>query len=395
MKIALVSDWFVPRIGGLEHQMRDLARELAARGHDVEIITATPGAPVVEGVSVHRLDIGPVLSRIFANGQPSPRSQPLEIWSLVKHWRASWDRWLVGPLERLIGDGRFDVVHGHSAFSPLALAACWSARRAHVPSVLTEHSVLSGFGHVLLEAAERVWGWSAWPDVISAVSTYLAGEMRVRTKRDVEILPNGITPEQWTQTQDANPPRVVSVMRLTPRKRGIELVRSIPRVIAKLPSGSMPRFTLVGGGPEQSRIEQEAVRLGVRQHLELTGWLDRSEVRQVLSRSTIFVLPTIKEARSIATLEALSAGLPVVAMSHGGVGDIVRHGREGFLADTDDEFCNYIVRLLVDEPLRRRMADVTKQAAARFRWDGVIERHLEIYDLARARRHGELLAAAE
>src|SRR5918992_1816833 len=55
LRIALVCDWFLPRMGGLELHLRDLAQHLNAAGHTAEIITTTPGDPVVEGIRVHRV----------------------------------------------------------------------------------------------------------------------------------------------------------------------------------------------------------------------------------------------------------------------------------------------------------------------------------------------------
>ncbi len=56
-KIAIISDWYLPRIGGLELHLRDLARELNLRGHEAHVITATPGARELDGIKVHRLDV--------------------------------------------------------------------------------------------------------------------------------------------------------------------------------------------------------------------------------------------------------------------------------------------------------------------------------------------------
>lgn len=395
MKIALVSDWFLPRIGGLELQLRDLAVQLARRGHEVEIITGTPGEEAVDGIKVHRVDVGPLVSRLFFRGQERHKLEPLQVWRLLREWKRCWSRWLAQPLHRILREGRFDVVHGHSAYSPLALTACRLAREAGIASVLTEHSVSKGLGGTLLRLAERTWHWSAWPDILVGVSSYIAAEMKTLTGREVEILLNGIDPAEWTMRSEGDPARVISVMRLTPRKRGIDFVRSIPHVTRRLGWRTPPRFTLIGDGPERGRIEREAVRLGVADQLELPGRLERDEVRQLLARSTVFALPTLKEALSIAVLEALSAGLPIVAMNHGGVSDIVQHGREGFLAGNHQEFCDYIARLLSDEGLRREMASRTRDSVARFSWDIVIKKHIDTYERARAfRRSGFALQYA-
>jgi glycosyltransferase involved in cell wall biosynthesis len=160
----------------------------------------------------------------------------------------------------------------------------------------------------------------------------------------------------------------------------------IPKVHARLPEGLRPRFILVGDGPEMKRVQREADRLGVRGHLELPGWQPREEVKKILSRASVFVLPTSKEALSIATLEALSAGVPTIAYDHGGVGDIVTDGKEGFLAANRKQFIDRVVQLCGDRALRERMASQTRASAARFSWDNVIARHLALYQFAAERR---------
>jgi glycosyltransferase involved in cell wall biosynthesis len=363
VKIGLVSDFFVPRIGGLELQMRDLARELTARGHEVVVFTATPGEPTLDGIRVERI-----------GGLRLPMTTFIVRMQEVRE------------LERRIVAAQLDVLHCHSAFSPLALAAAWIGRQHGIPSLLTEHSVLRGLGYAMLDAAERALGWSAWPDVVSAVSGYLAGEMRRVTRgREVRVLPNGVNLAEWTLAhEDSDPPTVVGVMRFMPRKRPIDIVRMIPKVNARLQLE--PRFILVGDGPEMGRVRREAERLGVMGQLELPGWQPREQVKKILSRASVFVLPTSKEALSIATLEALAAGVPAVAYDHGGVGDIITDGREGFLAINRAQFIDRVVQLCGDRALRQRMAAQTRTTAARFSWDAVIARHLALYQLAAERR---------
>jgi glycosyltransferase involved in cell wall biosynthesis len=263
-----------------------------------------------------------------------------------------------------------------------------------IPAVLTEHSVLKGAGGKALAAVNRLAAWTRWPDVLSAVSNYVADEIHRVANRPVEILPNGVRLEEWDlPNDDCGVTTVASVMRFTPRKRPLDVVRAIPRVHAALPDSMRPRFVLVGDGPEMEKVQREADRLGVRAYLDLPDWQARGEVKKILSRASLFVLPTSKEALSIATLEALSAGLPAVAMNHGGVGDIVTHGKEGFLASDYHSWVEHIITLCRDEALRRRMAHATRAAAARFSWPRVLERHLELYELAMDRRLGARRAA--
>jgi glycosyltransferase involved in cell wall biosynthesis len=379
MKIALVSDWFLPRIGGLELQLCDLAVQLTKRGHIVDIITGTPGPSEVQGIRVYRVDLGPLLPRLFFRGQELHDLGPLS-WRMFRDWSRYRDAWLLHPIDQLIGRGNYDIVHGHSAYSPLAVAACRAAHHLQIPSILSEHSVSKGMGRVLLHSAESLWQWSRWPTVIAGVSNYVAAELHTVTGRATEVLPNGIDPEEWTVEPDCEQPTVVSVMRLTGRKRPLDLVRSIPIVNKELGWKKPPRYVLVGEGPDRNRVEREAERLGVSNQLQLLGRLSRADIKRVLSSATVFALPTRKEALSVATLEALSANVPVVAMGHGGVADIITHGQEGFLARSNRQFSHYIAWILGSPVLRMRLAAHARQAAERFNWERVIGRHIQLYE---------------
>jgi glycosyltransferase involved in cell wall biosynthesis len=370
-KIAIVSDWYLPRIGGLELHLRDLARELNARGHEAHVITATPGPDELDGIKVHRLDV-PLMP-----GLATIRSKKA-----------------LRPLEALFAREQYDIIHAHTALSPLAIGATCVAKKMGIPSVMTEHSVLRGAGLALLSTLHKIWGWADWPDVLTAVSHYVAKDMRdVSGRRDVYVLPNGINPRDW---KPHNPPgprewvplRVTTVMRFTKRKRPHDVIRAIPKINALLPEGVRPVFTLVGDGPERARVEREVKRLGVESQVELTGFKPRHEIREILARSSLFILPTSKEALSIATLEARCCGLPVVAMNHGGVGDLIRDGREGYLANTRQEFIERIADVVRNERLRRAMSEATKRSLDWFAWDSVIGQHMHVYRLAYEACHG-------
>ena len=369
-KIALVCDWYLPRIGGIEHQLRDLQRQLAVRGHDAQIITATPG-PAEEGGGppVHRLPV----SRV-------PR------WHTVWNWRA------LRMLQRLLIRERFDVVHGHSLYSPLAVASTCLARTLGIPSVLTNHSLLGRAIPTLLFPLVAVAKRRPAADIVTGVSRAVVGDLCKRLGRaDVCLIPNAVNLTEWdgrpTPSAASNDLQIVSVMRLTRRKRPLDLIRAIPRICAQLPRRLWPRFTIVGDGSERPRAEHEVRRLGLADRVNFLGFRPREDLRAILSQSSIFVLPTVQEAFGMAVLEARCVGLPVVAMNHGGIGDILESGEGGFLTRTFDEFADRIAELVRDPSLRARLGGTGVATLARFGWDIVTEQYLDVYRQAMARSH--------
>lgn len=371
--IAIVADWYVPRIGGLELHLRDLARHLARAGHRVDVVCMTrddgsrPGDWQSPGVTVHRLTVNrlPGLDTIR-----DPSAVP--------------------ALESLLRELRPDIVHTHNAFSPLAHVGAWLSRKLGIPSLFTECSVLRGQVGWALRQASRVAPWGHWPTLLSGVSGFVADDVAYATRRpEVFVLHNGIDLSAWAgERREPSRPRVTTVMRFTRRKRPLAVVGIIPRVHAALPPSRRPIFTLVGDGPEMPAVVAEARRLGVSEYVELPGFQSRERVRSILAESSLFCLPTRKEAMSIATLEALASGCPAVAMNLGGVADVVEHGREGFLADNEDEFVDYIVRLIRETELRQQMAARTRDRLDRFAWEHVIARHQNLFCLAQQRLAG-------
>jgi len=188
-KIALICDWFLPKIGVIEINMRDLARNLSARGHDVEVINAYFGPGIVDGVKVHRLKV-PVIPGV----------------GLV------YGRSIERKLGKILLQGHFDVVHGHYLLSTLAHAGFYLCRKLNIPTVFTHHSVTavlhnrpallalpwlaSFFGAVLFLKPVRHRSFS--PAVVTAVSRAVAADMGIVFRRkQIPVLANGIDPKEW------------------------------------------------------------------------------------------------------------------------------------------------------------------------------------------------------
>ncbi len=175
LRIGLVSDCYVPRLGGIEMQVHDLARHLQGAGHEVVVVTPTPGPAVMDGVRVQRIDV-PLL--------------PFDIPFTPKAFRL-----VAEILER----ERVDVAHFHCGIaSPLAYGAARAAQRAGLPTVLTVHCMWS-YAAPIFSGLNRLGHWTDWPVVLSAVSNVAAEPIRriAGPDREVMVLPNGIDNDQW------------------------------------------------------------------------------------------------------------------------------------------------------------------------------------------------------
>lgn len=353
-RIAHVTDVFLPRLGGIETHVDDLVRHQRALGLEAEVLTPT----TPDGAD------------------------------------PSWVRRLSAAQAR-VAVGRYDVAHVHlSMFSPYGVGVARAAARAGVPVLVTVHSMWSGPGAILRLAAlaglrHRPVAWSAVSG--AAAETFGRSFNRSFGHQRVAVLPNAIDVASWRPPgpgagpgRPGTPLTIVSVMRLMPRKRPVQLVRMFARV-RRLTGRDDLRLVLVGDGPLRARVERAVRRHGLGEQIRITGRLTREQVRDELAGASIYVAPAPRESFGIAALEARCAGLPVVASRRGGVGEFVRDRVDGILVDDDAELAVALADLVRDRDLRERIAAHNRAVAPGCDWSDSLDRTAELYELARSR----------
>jgi glycosyltransferase involved in cell wall biosynthesis len=367
MKVALVCDWYHPRIGGIELHLQDLAKRLIADGHEVVAITTTPGSECVDGVRVRRID--------------APRAP---------HFGFLYTASGVHALGNALAAERVDVAHCHvSIVSPAAFGGAIEAERRGIPVLLTFHSVVPQT-QMLARAAGAMLGTRRWRARFSAVSERVANGVRpIAGTRSLTILSNGIDVDFWrvdARSRRAGAIELISVMRLNPKKRPLALIGLVKRVNAMLPGNERVRLRIIGDGPQRGRLERaiRSNRLGGQ--IELLGHCTRERIRELFAESDVFVLPTVRESFGLAALEARCAGLPVVAMAASGVAEIVRHGCEGLLARSDSELATHVATLARDAVRRQAIAQYNRDTTPPYDWSRLVDAHVALYREAIALR---------
>jgi len=366
VKVALVCDWYHPRVGGIELHLQDLATRLIGAGHDVVVITPTPGAPSVDGVRVHRVH--------------APRAPLFGFLTTRAGVRA---------LGRAVANERPDVVHAHvSIVSPAAIGGAFHAERHEIPAVVTFHSIVPRT-EWLARALDASFHTSRWRVKYTAVSARVARGVRPAAgAAPIAILSNGIDVAFWRAAparQADGVARLISVMRLNPKKRPLALVALMRRLEQSL-RGQRIQLRIVGDGPRRKQLERAIAHEHLNDRIELLGQRTRAEIRALLGESDIFVLPTVRESFGLAALEARCAGVPVVAMRASGVSELIAHGREGLLAASDAEFATHVHSLVVDGARRAAMAEHNRSTSPAYDWATTIDTHLSIYREAIALR---------
>ena len=363
MRVALVSDWFLPRMGGIELHLRDLALALRVAGVDARIVTTTRGDALVDGVPVHRLraPLAPFSGFAFTPGA-------------------------LHAVDRVIRGEGFDVVHAHaSVISPVAFGGAIAGSRAGLPSLITFHSMLHNSAF-LLGASETLFRWAGGRVVLSAVSSVVAEQAaRWIPGASVGVLPNGIDTRFWRATPRSaktNEILFVSAMRLSRKKRPLRLVRAFAETVRFVAGEPRMRLIIAGDGPERPAMVRLAAELGVADRVELPGQLSRDALRDLYARAHAFVLPSEHESFGIAALEARAAGLPVIGMLASGTRDFIRQGVDGLLARDDAELTRFMSRIALDAPFREYVLNRNASAPPPYDWTDVATMHLRMYAMA-------------
>ncbi|MCB0917463.1 MAG: glycosyltransferase family 4 protein [Actinobacteria bacterium] len=365
MKVAHISDCYMPRLGGIEVQVTELSRRQAATGLDVTVFTATPGEQVRNGVEV--LD-GVTVNRVTAR---MPFDMPV-------HPRTTAH--LVPLLEEL----EPDIVQVHlGVVSPFAWGGIRSAVRVGLPTLVTVHCVWGQAAKASYGFADHLVKWSESGVQLSAVSTVAAERIEAASDHPVTVLvvPNGVDPRDWNargrhiptpEQAAAAPVRFVAAMRLAPRKRATPLLRMF-LAARELAAGREMTLHIAGDGPHRARLQRWIDSHGLADVVTLTGRLSRPDLQQLYLDSDVFIQPSIKESFGLAALEARATGLPIVARSQTGLTEFVNSGVEGLLADDDQGMAKAIARLAVDDELRIQMQRHNTDVPPEQVWSNVLE----------------------
>lgn len=359
MRVGLISADFAPNIGGVAAHVAELGRFLAALGIEVHVISPTRGGrPGVErwrGMVVHRLR--------------APGPKPLFTYVLR--------RWLCRFLEA----EPLDLVHLHG-LRPLD-----ATRHLSIPVVFTNHT--SGFLQRVARgkhARRRVGRQITHVKHVLAPSRELAEATRaVGYTGPVEYVPNGVDTDrfrpgssglrsEWGVRTEA----LVLLARRLVEKNGCMDFAVAARQLTGLPV----RLVIAGHGPDRARIESALHASKMLGRTLFLGAVPNDEMPEVYRAVDISVLPSWQEATSIAGLESMASGLPLVGTRVGGIPELIVDGQSGLLVPSrDPSRLGTAIRELVCSSERRERMGISARARAldRFSWRSVANEVAEIY----------------
>ncbi|MFP4295796.1 MAG: glycosyltransferase [Halothiobacillaceae bacterium] len=387
LAIAMVTNNYLPFIGGVPISIDRLRRGLELLAHRVRIIAPSYPGQDDRGADVVRV---PSVLTMGARGQ----------------FR------LANPLSprilRGIREFSPDLIHIHHPFW-LGWVAQWQARRLGLPTVFTYHTRLEHYAHFVplpgplfrnLIAHAAIRRFANRCDAVIVPTRSAEEYLRViGVTPPIHVHPTGIDFDRFRAEEPeavdalrrkwgirAEERVLVSVSRLSREKNIDFLVSAINELRRR--SDQPFRCLIIGDGSERQRLEERIEALALDGVVTLVGAVSPEAVARYYQLGDAFVFASKSETQGMVILEAMAAGLPVVAVRASGIDDVVRHGRNGFKTPEHlDRWASAARRLIEDDALRDSMAEEAVHTARRHAIEQFARDMAETYRLVLARRN--------
>jgi glycosyltransferase involved in cell wall biosynthesis len=242
----------------------------------------------------------------------------------------------------------------------------WLSRKLHIPFVVTTHGVD-------VFSTGRESGLSRWWCKKSSLSVYSRANRNIcvsglsrknllkgmRNQAEVDVVYNGVNTDLFYPSNNTDGNSAVTVLtvgRLDAIKGQDKVLRAMAKLTTKFPS---LRCEIIGEGDNRPRLMEIARELGIEEKVDMLGIKSRREVAEAMRRCTVFALPSRQEALGCVFLEAMATARPVIASQGEGISEIIRHGENGLLVESNNpqQLTESLSMLLEDASLRNRLGD--------------------------------------
>ncbi|WP_311357728.1 glycosyltransferase family 4 protein [Corynebacterium riegelii] len=369
MRIAVITEVFLPKIDGVVTRVTRHLEQLAELGHEV-LIFATGDAPKeyagFEVVRVPSLSL-PVYPEVkFGVLTPQVPRRLAQFEPDVVHlvnpiWTAGWASYIAQAQGvPMVASFHTDVPEyclklGIPWVKPIAE---WGLRSFHgkaAYNLVTSGPMMDKAAHYGIDNVEL------WPKAVDTAS--FAPEKATREMRDM--------------LSDGNPdaPLVIFVGRVSAEKSVERCLPIMEKLRERIPNA---RLAVVGEGPQYKEVQ----RTFKRDWITLTGYLSGADLHAAYASGDVLLFPSTTETLGFAALEAFASGVPVVAANAGGLPFVVADGETGFLVDPalpDSAWADKLELLLSDAHLHSTMSAAAREEALKWNWRSSTEAVVEIY----------------
>lgn len=371
LRVALFSDSALPIINGVSVSIDSLIGELRDQGHSVSLFTSSNKGYV---------DRDPNTYRFPAVETPWTKAYPLAYPPFF-------------PMLKKFRQNEFDVIHTHTPFTVGFVGLRWS--QSHdIPIVSTYHTLYDRYAHYIplprryiryKIAKHTSFYYRSVDHVITPSSASARWLVRHSVETPITIIPTGIPPVTFHDRSElrltngiAPQHRVLLyVGRLAPEKNLETLLQAA--AIAMTQDSDL-RLWLVGDGPHREACLNLVRALGIGDKVRFVGFVPREDVNQYYALADLFVFSSISETQGLVVQEAMSYGLPAVAVIGGGASAGIEDGVNGFIVKNDvQEFSRRIADVLGDDRLYSDLSVGARRTVKEFSTSAMAEKVVAVY----------------
>ena len=298
-------------------------------------------------------------------------------------------------LKKIIDEGNYDIIHCHTPVGAMiARLAALAARKKGTKVIYTAHGFHFFKGAPLLNwllfyPAE--WLLAPVTDVLITINKedYARARKQLRAKR-IEYVPGvGIQTEKFRERSiDRKAKRaslgygdadflLLTVAEMTPNKNHITILKALSLLKEK---GALDpiHYLICGRGEMWESLEQSAKEMGIEDHVNFLGY--RTDAPELYQASDLFLFVTLREGLSVALMEAMSSGMPIVCAKIRGNTDLIEDGISGIFSENDPEvIAQHILTLYRDPETRKALGQAASEKALLFDEKNVLRQVKDIY----------------
>lgn len=375
--------------GGMENHVQNLINGLAAKGHEVTVITTKHPS----GLKVEKR---PKL-KIFYVGDRS-----------LKYTKAFF-RESAKVFLRLSKQEEFDIIHSQS-YSGYGYCKFYKKLFKYIPFVVTCHGTIKNEIKTQLNT-KSIMGFAIASymyfksfvnpidrevlrkaDRVIAVSYKLAKDINCQYKipmKKIRVIPCGVDVNKFQpmnvdcfkEELGLSDKKIIQAVGRILREKGFHiLLKAFPEILKE---HNDVKLVIVGSGPYLQSLKRLSVKLNISNNVIFTGQVPQQKLPKYYNLADVFVFPTLRvEAIGLVLLEAMACGKPVVASKIGGVLSVIEHGKDGILVEPGDPdgLKNAILKLLDDENLRKKLGSVARKKIVKsFSVNYMVNRTINLY----------------
>ncbi len=382
MKVFLLTNSYLPQLGGLEIAVYNIAHQLSQKGHRVTVVSGTSAISYSKkmeegGICVYRMPF--ILPRIVLRC-----GYKRAVLSLLKSIISP----LIIPLTLIklgliIKSIKPDIVNLHyiaeNAFFYLVVRKFLKSKfivnihGSDIDRCLQRSFFARWLTRITLKEADYVLSNS---DYLLCQAKKICPEVAVKSRR----VENGIDLKRFDNFDKYknNSKYILSIGNISFNKGFDILIKAFNRVHFKCPDLNL---LIVGEGSGKTKCEKIVSEFGIGDSVKFLGKIKHSKIPMFLRGCEIFVLPSRKEAFGIVLLEAMAVAKSIVATRVGGVPEVVKEGENAILVEPDspEDLASGIINVLENPDLAERFGKKSKEIVKEFTWDKIVDKYIDVY----------------